>query len=207
MLRLTGGSFGLMRTTGIYNTRIRRRHILRARRRYHRRPSPGSRSSIRCRAERRRPRHGVAAMAGLVSGWFPFVLGGAVALLAITLVVSPAAFVYERRLIARERVQEEMARMRRDAHDKVYNRLSALSKRVAAAGDELSASTAALPRRHRRGHPRHRGRAAGDPGRRGRARRQRADQRATRRADRRRVSGAGRPAGRRGAPRSPTTRS
>jgi len=67
-----------------------------------------------------------------VAGWFPYLLGGTVALLALTLVASPAAFVYERRLTARERVAEEMARMRRDVHDKVYNRLSALSKRVAA---------------------------------------------------------------------------
>jgi signal transduction histidine kinase len=78
-----------------------------------------------------------------VAGWFPFLLGGAVAFLGLTLVASPAAFVYERRLIARERVREEMARMRRDVHDKVYNRLSALSKRVAASGDELAVQNAA----------------------------------------------------------------
>jgi two-component sensor histidine kinase len=78
-----------------------------------------------------------------VSGWFPFLLGGAVAFLALTLVVSPVAFAYERRLIARERVREEMARMRRDAHDKVYNRLSALSKRVAAASDQLASDATA----------------------------------------------------------------
>ena len=76
------------------------------------------------------------------AGWFPFLLGGAMGLLGLTLVAAPAAFVYERRLIARERVRDEMARMRRDVHDKVYNRLSALSKRVATSGDELSASNA-----------------------------------------------------------------
>jgi signal transduction histidine kinase len=78
-----------------------------------------------------------------ISSWFPFLLGGAVGLLAFTLVLSPAAFVRERRLVARDRVREDMARMRRDAHDKVYNRLSALSKRVATSGDELAASNAA----------------------------------------------------------------
>ena len=78
-----------------------------------------------------------------VSSWFPFLLGGAVGLLALTLVLSPAAFVRERRVIARQRVREDMARMRRDAHDKVYNRLAALSKRVAATGDQVAASNAA----------------------------------------------------------------
>ena len=78
-----------------------------------------------------------------VAGWFPFLLGGAVAFLGLTLVASPTAFVYERRLVARERIREEMARMRRDVHDRVYNRLSALSKRIAATGDELNADNAA----------------------------------------------------------------
>ncbi len=78
-----------------------------------------------------------------VVGWFPFLLGGAVAFLGLTLVASPTAFVYERRLVARERIREEMARMRRDVHDRVYNRLSALSKRVAATGDDLNADNAA----------------------------------------------------------------
>lgn len=74
-----------------------------------------------------------------VAGWFPWLIGASVGLMAISLVASPAAFVVERRLRARALVLEDMARMQRDAHDKVYNRLSALSKRVAEAGDEAQA--------------------------------------------------------------------
>lgn len=77
------------------------------------------------------------------AAWFPTLLGGGLALLVIALIVSPAAFLYERRLSARERLAEELQRMRRDAHDKVYNRLSALSKRVATAGDDLAAANSA----------------------------------------------------------------
>ena len=88
------------------------------------------------------PARAWSAWRRFVSGWFPFLLGGAVGLVALTLVSAPAAFVYERRMIARERVREEMARMRRDAHDKVYNRLSALSKRVAAASNQVATDTA-----------------------------------------------------------------
>jgi signal transduction histidine kinase len=75
----------------------------------------------------------------LIVGWFPIFFGAAMALLVLTLVASPAAFVYERRLAARVRAREEMARLRRDVHDRVYNRLSALSKRVAASGQEVNA--------------------------------------------------------------------
>lgn len=78
-----------------------------------------------------------------VAGWFPVLAGFSVTLLFVTLVASGSAFVYERRLAARERLREEMARMRRDAHDKVYNRLSALSKRVSAAGDSLATESSA----------------------------------------------------------------
>lgn len=74
----------------------------------------------------------------LVVEWFPLAIGGALGLLVLSLVVSPAAFVYERRMLARQRALEEMEHLRRDAHDKVYNRLSALSKRVAAAGQQMS---------------------------------------------------------------------
>lgn len=78
-----------------------------------------------------------------VAGWFPWLIGAAIGLLAVSLIASPVAFVVERRRRARLRVREEMARMQRDAHDKVYNRLSALSKRVAEAGDATRASTSA----------------------------------------------------------------
>lgn len=77
--------------------------------------------------------------------WYQVLLGVAVGLLGITLVISPAAHIRERRLIARQRVFEDMERVRRDAHDRVYNRLSALSKRIAsAAASDSDESTAAL---------------------------------------------------------------
>lgn len=79
----------------------------------------------------------------VVAGSFPTLSGFAITLLFAALVASGSAFVYERRLAARERLREEMARMRRDAHDRVYNRLSALSKRVGAAGDRLAAESSA----------------------------------------------------------------
>ena len=79
----------------------------------------------------------------LIVGWFPLFFGAAMALLALTLVASPAAFVFERRLAARVRAREEMARLRRDVHDRVYNRLSALSKRVAASGQEVNTRNSA----------------------------------------------------------------
>lgn len=66
---------------------------------------------------------------------FRLLFGAAVALLGVTLVISPTAFVIDRRRRARERAAEERERMRRDAHDKVFNRLSALSKRVAQVSD------------------------------------------------------------------------
>jgi signal transduction histidine kinase len=83
-----------------------------------------------------------------VSGYYLWFLGALGALLAVSLVLSPAAFVIDRRQRARDRIREEMERLQRDAHDKVYNRLSALSKRVATASDsarsELSGSLAAI---------------------------------------------------------------
>ncbi|TDB39479.1 MAG: hypothetical protein D9V44_00475 [Actinobacteria bacterium] len=65
-------------------------------------------------------------------------LGGAAVLLAMALVASPAAFLMERRRITQLLVLEEMERVQQDAHDKVYNRLSALSKRVEITGEALS---------------------------------------------------------------------
>jgi signal transduction histidine kinase len=88
--------------------------------------------------------------ARLRTGWrrwywlhFQEVLGAAVGVLGLTLVLSPVAFIRERRLIARQRVREHLALMRRDAHDKVFNRLSALSKRVAGAGAGLGDDSSA----------------------------------------------------------------
>ncbi|MDO8963175.1 MAG: hypothetical protein Q7W30_01645 [Coriobacteriia bacterium] len=78
------------------------------------------------------------------SGYFPQLIGGTGALLLLSLIASPAAFVYERRRLARERVADEIARMRRDVHDKVYNRLSALSKRVAEASGGEPGGAASL---------------------------------------------------------------
>ena len=77
----------------------------------------------------------------------PWLLGALFALLAVTLVASPIAVAYEHRLETRARALEEMSRMRRDAHDRVYNRLSALSKQVTTSAAD--ADTAATPRLRR----------------------------------------------------------
>jgi len=69
--------------------------------------------------------------------------------LGMTLVVSPVAFIVDRRMTERERVAAEMARVRRDAHDRVYNRMAALAMRLeaesaAASNPESSAALAAV---------------------------------------------------------------
>jgi two-component sensor histidine kinase len=65
---------------------------------------------------------------------FPQLLAVLCTLLAFTLVGSPAAFVFERRITRRAELAEQIARVERDAHDRVYNRLGALAKRVEAVG-------------------------------------------------------------------------
>jgi signal transduction histidine kinase len=60
----------------------------------------------------------------------------------MALVASPAAFLIERRRITQALVLEEMERVQQDAHDKVYNRLSALSKRVELASETISSEVA-----------------------------------------------------------------
>ncbi len=69
-------------------------------------------------------------------------LGGAAILLAMAIVASPAAFLMERRRVTQLSVIEQMERVQHDAHDKVYNRLSALSKRVEIAAGTLSPEVA-----------------------------------------------------------------
>ena len=68
---------------------------------------------------------------------FPWLLTAACTLLAISLGVSPLAFIAERRIDRREEAQREVARIQRDAHDRVYNRLTALSKRVDGAAAQV----------------------------------------------------------------------
>ena len=65
-------------------------------------------------------------------------LGGAAMLLAMAIVASPAAFLLERHRITQALILDEMERVQQDAHDKVYNRLSALSKRVELASGSIS---------------------------------------------------------------------
>lgn len=65
-------------------------------------------------------------------------LGSAGLLLVMAIVASPAAFLVERRRITQALMLEEMERVQQDAHDKVYNRLSALSKRVELASESIS---------------------------------------------------------------------
>jgi len=66
----------------------------------------------------------------------PWLLVAGAALLGLTLVGSTAAFRVERRLSARDRAREELERVQRDAHDRIYNRMSALAKRVEQLGVE-----------------------------------------------------------------------
>ena len=61
-------------------------------------------------------------------------------LLGATLVASPVAFVADRRAAERERLAAEMARVQRDAHDRVYNRMAALSMRLEAESSATSDS-------------------------------------------------------------------
>ncbi|MHB1477744.1 MAG: sensor histidine kinase [Coriobacteriia bacterium] len=82
-------------------------------------------------------------------GWQDFVgrhqrpmLGAAYVLLLVSLVLSPTAFVLDRKRRVRASAADERERMQRDAHDKVYNRLSALSKRVAEVGSTATNGTA-----------------------------------------------------------------
>ncbi len=71
----------------------------------------------------------------------PLLIAG-YAFLLVSLVLSPAAFIIDRNRRVRARAAEERERMHRDAHDKVYNRLSALSKRVAEVGNTATNGTA-----------------------------------------------------------------
>jgi signal transduction histidine kinase len=82
------------------------------------------------------------AWQGLVGRNFRPLYAGGFALLLVSFVLSPAAFVADRKRRVRARVAEERERMHRDAHDKVYNRLSALSKRVADVGNTATNGTA-----------------------------------------------------------------
>lgn len=61
------------------------------------------------------------------------------ALYGTSLGASLGAFIYERRHETQDRVLAEMRRVQQDAHDRVYNRLAALSKRVSLTSGELSA--------------------------------------------------------------------
>lgn len=78
----------------------------------------------------------------VAAGNVRLLFGAAFALLGISLVACPTALVIDRKRRARERAAEERERMRRDAHDKVYNRLSALSKRVAQVSEGAMNGTA-----------------------------------------------------------------
>jgi signal transduction histidine kinase len=75
---------------------------------------------------------------------FPWLLTAACTLLGVTLVAAPFAFAAEKRAIRAEQAQSEIARIQRDAHDRVYNRLTALSKRVDESAEEASANAERL---------------------------------------------------------------
>lgn len=73
--------------------------------------------------------------------WLAVNLSGLLAtlgtLLAASLLAVPVAYVVELRIETRRRSEEELARIQRDAHDRVYNRLTALSQRVDEAANGL----------------------------------------------------------------------
>jgi signal transduction histidine kinase len=75
---------------------------------------------------------------------FPWLLTAACTLLGVTLVAAPFAFAAEKRAIRAEQAQSELERIQRDAHDRVYNRLTALSKRVDESAEEATANAERL---------------------------------------------------------------
>ena len=83
------------------------------------------------------------AVQSWVARHLPWLLGASITLLAVTLIASPLAFAYEHRLATRAVALEELARMRRDVHDRVYNRLSALSKQLATSSGSVDDAAAA----------------------------------------------------------------
>ncbi len=88
----------------------------------------------------------------MVSAWYEWqrfvgrnvrvALGLGYGALLVSAVAGPVALLADRRRRIAARAAEERERMHRDAHDKVYNRLSALSKRVASVGDVATNGTA-----------------------------------------------------------------
>jgi hypothetical protein len=68
----------------------------------------------------------------------PFVLSMLGVLLAVSLVVSPIAFVRERRLTAASEIEREQERIRREARESVVTRLTQLSARIDGAADEAA---------------------------------------------------------------------
>ena len=65
-------------------------------------------------------------------------LGAMAALFLASLIVAPAAFVYERRVTAQHEAEVEKDRIQREAHDRVFGRLEELSERVERAGADAS---------------------------------------------------------------------
>ena len=72
----------------------------------------------------------------------PWLLAITCTLLGVSLIASPLAFASERRSARRDETSRELARIQRDAHDRVYNRLGALSKRVDGAAANVAGDTA-----------------------------------------------------------------
>jgi len=67
----------------------------------------------------------------------PLLLAISGTLLGVSLVAAPVAYAAELRLEGRSRAEAEFARVRRDAHDRVYNRLTALSQRADEAAQKM----------------------------------------------------------------------
>ena len=70
---------------------------------------------------------------------YTFLLGFLGMLFLASLVVSPTAFVYERRVTAEREMERERERIRREANQRVFTRLEALSREVEQAGTNADA--------------------------------------------------------------------
>jgi hypothetical protein len=66
-------------------------------------------------------------------------LGAVGVLFLASLIASPAAFVYERRVTAEREAEREKERIQREAHERVFGRLGELSSRVEQADSDTSA--------------------------------------------------------------------
>lgn len=91
---------------------------------------PGNPHAEFARSLERTPAKQVREFRAWLAGRFAAILAVLGVMLGVSLVAAPAAYAFEVRRESRLRSAAELARIQRDAHDRVYNRLTALSQRV-----------------------------------------------------------------------------